>query len=256
MRKRFFITFLLLSGVSLLAGELYQLGTINSMMKGYYERVKDISEIESFADMGLGTTTKLGEVIGIDGRFYLADANGNVKQISGNTEVPYLTAVKFSPDDSFNVDYVRSAKDFYTLLETHLKGNNIFYSIRVGGSFQNINARSEDFLDNKPIPLGEWVKNHQKIFTFKNISGTLVIFKCPEYINGIGVGGYHAHFISDDKKFGGHVFDFSIIKGKVLIETDYEMNLMLPKTDKFQKADLNGSKEEDENQIRAIETKN
>lgn len=249
------LSLILFLSSGMFSGQLYQLGTINSMMKGYYEEVKDINEVKSFANMGLGTSTELGEVIGVDGEFYLADANGNTKQMSGETQIPYLTAVNFSSYDSFKVDYVKNAKDFYALLEKKLKGNNIFYAIRVDGSFQSIDARSEDFLGDKPVPLGEWIKNHQKSFTFKNISGTLVIFKCPDYINGIGVGGYHIHFISNDKKVGGHVFDFSIIKGKASIETIYEMNLILPETEKFQKANLTASQSKADDSIKAIETK-
>ncbi|MEI6055921.1 MAG: acetolactate decarboxylase [Lentisphaerota bacterium] len=250
-----FSAFILFLSSGIFAGQLYQLGTINSMMKGYYEGVMEINEVKSFANMGLGTTTKLGEVVGIDSKFYLADPNGNAKQMNGKTQVPYLTAVSFSPDNSFKVDYVKNSKDFYALLEKKLKGDNIFYAIRVDGSFQSVEARSEDFLGDEPVPLGEWIKNHQKSFTFKNISGTLVIFKCPECISGIGVGGYHAHFLSNDKKVGGHVFDFTIIKGKVSVETIYEMNLILPETEKFQKADLSGANDKSADMIKAIETK-
>lgn len=32
---------------------------------------------------------------------------------------------------------------------------------------------------------------------------------CPEFIGLINVAGYHFHFISDDKSFGGHVMEFS-----------------------------------------------
>lgn len=256
MRKLFLSIVLFAAAYTSFAGEIYQLGTIESMMKGYYESVKDIGEIKSFANMGLGTTTILGEVVGIDGKFYLADANGNAKQMSGKTQIPYLTAVNFAPDNSFKVDYVKNAKDFYALLGKKLKGDNIFYAIRVDGSFQKVEARSEDFFEEKAVPLAEWLKTHQKSFTFNNISGTLVIFKYPQYMNGIGVGGYHAHFISNDKKFGGHVFDFSIIKGKVSLETIYEMNLILPETAKFQKADLsNNTKDKGSDMIKAIETK-
>ncbi|HBM15398.1 MAG TPA: acetolactate decarboxylase [Lentisphaeria bacterium] len=239
------------------AGELYQLGTIDSMMKGYYEEVKDISEVKAMASMGLGTTTELGEVIGIDKKFYLADAKGNVKQLSAKTLTPYMTCSSFNSKISFRQNTpVNSSKEFYTMLEKkYLEGENIFYAIRVDGTFQKVDARSEDSFTGKPEPLAEWLKTHQKSFVFNNIQGTLVIYKYPQYMNGIGVGGYHAHFLSDNRKFGGHVFDFSLINGKVSIEPYYQITLMLPETDKFVKADMGSLNNDEKESIHKIETK-
>jgi len=46
---------------------------------------------------------------------------------------------------------------------------------------------------------------NRPVFEAENISGTLVGFYCPDYIGNINAKGHHFHFISDDKKWGGHV---------------------------------------------------
>jgi acetolactate decarboxylase len=53
-------------------------------------------------------------------------------------------------------------------------------------------------------PLTEVVAE-QHVFELANVSGTMLGFRFPAYVEGIEVSGYHLHFISSDRRRGGHV---------------------------------------------------
>jgi acetolactate decarboxylase len=234
------------------SSELYQLGMLNSLLKGIYSPVATIEEVKGFADMGLGCGTKIGEVVGVDGKFYLCGPYGDVASMSSTDGVPYLTAVKFKPDITFEVKDVSNSEELFAKIDKTLdKGPNVFYAIRIDGAFNWVKARSEDFMET-PVPLTEWVKAHQHVFTWKDIKGTMVAFRCPDYVNGIGVGGYHTHFISEDRKFGGHVFDFDTKEAKVQVEVLYSIMVTVQSSPDFLKADFEGKSSEEINRVEKL----
>ena len=51
-------------------------------------------------------------------------------------------------------------------------------------------------------PLTEVVAD-QHVFELADVAGTMLGFRFPAYAEGIEVGGYHLHFISDDRRRGG-----------------------------------------------------
>ncbi|MGB6152245.1 MAG: acetolactate decarboxylase, partial [Pricia sp.] len=71
------------------------------------------------------------------------------------------------------------------------------------------------------------------------VSGTIVGFYCPDFIGNINVKGFHFHFISDDKKLGGHVMDFKTTQPlhvEVDKKTDY--HFVLPDNTDFENVSL------------------
>ena len=45
--------------------------------------------------------------------------------------------------------------------------------------------------------------------------GTLVGVRCPSWVGGLNVPGYHWHFLSEDRTVGGHVLDCRVLEGRV-----------------------------------------
>ena len=56
------------------------------------------------------------------------------------------------------------------------------------------------------VPLVQ-VAAQQPEFERRDVTGTLVGFWTPEYAGRLNVPGYHLHFLSDDRKFGGHLLE-------------------------------------------------
>jgi len=111
--------------------------------------------------------------------------------------------------------------------------------LRAEGKFDYLKVRSVPAQKRPYRLLAEAVKG-QTIFEHQAITGTLVGFWSPAFIGQAGVPGYHFHFISADKSFGGHVLD---LRFKVLdIQLDRCSGLMLvtPENGDYFNADLEG----------------
>jgi acetolactate decarboxylase len=77
------------------------------------------------------------------------------------------------------------------------------------------------------------VVEKQPVFEFRHIRGTIVGFRLPEFMKNINVPGYHLHFITEDKKAGGHVL--AMETGDIQIRLDYtsELNVSLSESEEF-----------------------
>jgi acetolactate decarboxylase len=85
----------------------------------------------------------------------------------------------------------------------------------------------------------------QPVFQLETVKGTMVGFRCPVFAAGLNVPGYHFHFISDDRKSGGHVLDARLLAGAVGIDATPAFLLALPSDAAFTKADLSTDKPAD-----------
>jgi acetolactate decarboxylase len=57
----------------------------------------------------------------------------------------------------------------------------------------------------------------------------MVGFRFPAYAEGIEVGGYHLHFISDDRTRGGHVLDSRTAASlRVRLDPSNDLHVELP----------------------------
>ena len=66
---------------------------------------------------------------------------------------------------------------------------------------------------------------------FQDIKGTIVDFYCPDYFAGLNVVPYHLHFITEDRKAGGHVLEFIIKDVELLVDYTSELRMILPDTE-------------------------
>ena len=73
----------------------------------------------------------------------------------------------------------------------------------------------------------------QKDFSFERLYGTLVCVYYPDYMHGINAAGWHLHFISQDRKLGGHVFRVSFVSGECLLQKMDRIEIQLPKEAAF-----------------------
>jgi acetolactate decarboxylase len=126
---------------------------------------------------------------------------------------------------------------------------NVFYALKITGTFQIMTTRSVPSQQKPYKPLSEVVKT-QPVFTMRNVEGTVVGFRCPSYVKGINVSGYHLHFLTADRKAGGHVLDFKVEKATMELDETREFLLILPSDKAFFSADLATDREKE---LKAVE---
>ena len=141
-------------------------------------------------------------------------------------------ATFFDADMKFPSGEVSDYRTLQQFIDSRLPTKNIPYAIKIEGEFSYVKTRSVPAQD-KPYPvLAEVVKN-QSVFEFKNIEGTLIGFRMPDYMQDVNVAGYHMHFLSRDKTKGGHLLECAVKSGEVKVDATGRFVMELPQSADF-----------------------
>lgn len=216
-----------------------QISTIDALLTGVYDGETTLSQLAGWGDFGIGTFNALdGEMVLLDGTFYQVKGSGEIIRPVGSTQTPFATVTFFQPESSYRVAELDYA-GLKTVIDNHLVSANLFFAIRIEGTFRFVKTRSVPAQE-KPYPPLVEVTANQPEFETDSVSGTLSGFYCPPFVTGINVPGYHLHFISDDEAFGGHVLAFEMTEGVLEIDRINNFELILPSDNDFLEADLTG----------------
>ncbi len=237
-----FITAVLTLATFAEAGEegdtIFQTSTIDALMDGVYDGDFTFGALKKRGDFGIGTFNGLdGEMIAVDGVFYRVRSDGKVFVAPDAARTPFAAVTFFEADRTVTLAKEMSCKELEDYIETLLPSKNIFYALRVEGSFKNVKTRSVPKQERPFPPLTEAVKR-QSYFELEDARGTMAGFWLPEYVKNLNAAGFHLHFITSDKEAGGHVLGCTT--GDVKIEIDYStgLDISLPETSDFLNADL------------------
>lgn len=207
---------------------LYQVSTIDALLSGVYDSVATVGSVAEHGNFGLGTFAALdGELILLDGIIYQAAVDGAVNVMPPATGTPFIAVTRFEPDQVLEVPTAQDYMAFQQWLEDKLPSRNIFYAVRVEGGFASITYRSVPPQKKPYAPLAE-ITREQIVFERKNITGTLIGFWCPAFAKGVNVPGFHLHFLSADRRHGGHVLNFSVEQATVGVDETAGWDIKLP----------------------------
>ncbi len=207
---------------------IHQLSTYDALLSGFYDGQTRLSELMRAGDFGIGTFDRLdGEMVALDGKIYQVRHDGQVRVMPDSVRTPYADVCYFRPDQHLASNRFFDFKSFQSFLDSVLVNPNLFYAVKVKARFQSMTTRSVAAQQKPYEPLVEAVKK-QAVFQFKDVSGTLVGFRIPAFAKGINVPGYHFHFLSDDRRQGGHVLDGQWVGMIVQIDEIRKFHLVLP----------------------------
>ncbi len=216
-----------------------QVSTIDALVAGLYDGTMSCSRLLQYGNVGIGTFDRLeGEMIVLDGTVYQVKADGRVYTPDPNVKTPFAAVCRFGADDTIDLKKGLNFKELEEAIDASISNKNLFYAIKITGTFSYMKTRSVPAQDKPYPPLAEITKK-QSVFEMKNISGTIVGFRCPPYVQGINVPGYHLHFISDDRARGGHILGLETDTGICALDRCNQFFLVLPtEGEAFQKVDL------------------
>jgi acetolactate decarboxylase len=224
---------------------IYQTSTIDALLLGVYDGTTRFGELHAHGDFGLGTLQALdGEMVALDGVFYQVRADGTVRTVADGMTTPFAVVTWFEPDISLSIDEPVNLSGLEGELQRAYPSENLFYAIRIDGTFSQLTARSVPAQEKPYPPLVDAVKN-QTVFAFNDIEGSVVGFWSPAFVDGINVPGYHLHFIAADRSSGGHVLDFVITEGTAMIDPSTAFTLVLPEEGDFHTVTLGGDHGDD-----------
>jgi acetolactate decarboxylase len=217
---------------------LFQVSTIDALLQGVYDGFYTFEDLKAHGDFGIGTFDSLdGEMIALDGDYYQIKADGVAYPVPGDMTSPFSTVTYFQADQTIAVQNAGNFTEISRQLDEKLPSRNAFYAIQIDGTFPYIKTRSVPKQD-KPYPrLADVVKN-QSVFEFYNATGSVVGIWAPDLSKGLNVPGYHFHFITADRKAGGHILELQVNEGEAQVDITPGFAMQLPTTGDFYNVDL------------------
>ncbi|HUO09396.1 MAG TPA: acetolactate decarboxylase [Phycisphaerae bacterium] len=216
---------------------LYQVSTSTALVEGIYQGAVRVGTLLKHGDLGLGTFENLdGEMVIADGEVFHVRSDGSVQKCDDDALSPFAAITRFVPDTAVTLEQCPDLSHLTSRLDALRISNNFFFALRVEGHFDYVLTRAmRRTAEGVPLIQAAAV---QPQFEFHNISGTLVGFWTPEYAKTLNVPGYHLHFISDDRKSGGHLLQCRGANLSLQIQREGDYHIALPETEDFYKADL------------------
>ncbi|MEO6909176.1 MAG: acetolactate decarboxylase, partial [Abditibacteriaceae bacterium] len=217
---------------------LFQTSTIQALGLGLYDGDMTFGDVLKHGNFGLGTCQSLnGEVVILGGKAYQVRSDGKVFEIPNNAKTPFAMVTPFEADRTLRVDKSLDFSALQQWLDSVLPTPNIPYAIEITGTFNSITTRSVPVQKEPFPPLAEAVK-HQNEFTFNNVNGTMVGFRMPSFLGQVNVPGFHFHFLTADRKHGGHVLKVQTKDVIVQIQFIRNFQLNIPNLNSFDKANF------------------
>ena len=223
---------------------LFQVSTSAALVEGLYQGAVRVSRLLRHGDFGLGTFIDLdGEMVVLKGVCYRVASDGVVTNVEGDRLIPYAVVTRFSAEFAKRSQQVNSFSELVAICDGLRSSENVFFAFRVEGKFSLVKTRVM-----KAVSQGTGLKaasSRQEEFNFEDQEGTLVGLWSPGFAGSFSVPGYHFHFLSADRKRGGHVLECRAVDVTIDGCAMHEMHVSLPETEEFLQADLSRDPNDD-----------
>ncbi len=218
--------------------DLFQYSTLDTLMAGVYDGEMTFGELKQHGDFGLGTFNTLdGEMVELDHKVFQVKSDGVAYPVTDNQKLPFAVVKYFSTDQTVEVAAGLDCGRMESFLDSRLPSLNVPYAIKISGVFTQLKTRSVPSQTEPYPPLAEVVKT-QSTFDFQDVEGTMVGFRLPSYMAGVNAAGYHLHFLTADRKAGGHVLGCQVQKVTAEIDVTSDWSMILPNDPAFYQVDL------------------
>ena len=217
---------------------LFQYSTLTTLQAGVFDGDMTFGELKQHGDLGLGTFNTLdGEMVEVDHQVYQVKSDGVAYPVADTMKAPFAEVTYFGADQTIQVGDPLDCPHLQSYLDSRLPSFNVPYAIKISGVFAQLQTRSVPQQAKPYPPLAEVVKK-QSTFQFTNVSGVMVGFRMPAYLGGVGAAGYHLHFLTDDRKAGGHVLSCQVQRVTAEIDTLSGLDMTLPSDPAFYHVNL------------------
>lgn len=184
---------------------LFQTSTYAALADGLYDGELTIGELKRHGDFGHGTFNGLdGEMVVLDGVVYQIRPGGAATAAPDETLTPFAAVTPFEPDQKHTLSGAPDYAALQSQLDQLLPDADRPYAIKIAGAFAAIQLRAPHKAERPYPPLTDALAT-QVIRDYQSIDGTMVGFYFPRHMAGLQFPGYHFHFISADRRTGGHV---------------------------------------------------
>ena len=217
---------------------LYISAPFVGLADGVFDGEVTFAELKRHGDLGLGAITGSdGELVLLDGRCHQVKGDGSVVALPDSQTTPYAIAAFFGLEWELELTEAVDLPALLLLLDSKLGAPGLPYAFRIEGTFPQVRTRSVAGQKPPYRRLIEVIKD-QVTFDLENVSGTIVGFRVPGYLEGVNVPGYHMHFLTADRKAGGHLLAFRASRLRVAADSLTSVHVQLPRSPRFSTKDF------------------
>jgi len=228
---------------------LYQVSTIGALTEGVYDGTVTVGELRRHGDLGLGTFDTLdGEMVTLDGRVWRVRADGRAEEAADAETTPFAAVTFLEADHTGSIEGAYDLAALEELLDRLVPTKNVPCAVRLDGTFARVKTRSVP-RQTRPYPRLAVVVEQQPTFEFQKVRGTVVGFRCPEWMGGLNVPGWHLHFLTEDRTAGGHVLELTVERVRLALDSCTALHVALPTDGAFWAADLSAEEPTDLDRI-------
>ncbi|MDO4503233.1 MAG: acetolactate decarboxylase [Coriobacteriia bacterium] len=210
---------------------LNQVSILQSLSQGDFLGSVTVGELRTLGDTGIGTFDGLeGELVMIGGDVFQCRADGLTVAATDAMTVPFADVTFMDADYIFELEGPLTFEGLCAELgnEARSYNPNLFYMATIDCQLAEITVRSALPRWSGSSTLAEHMVTAQKTFSRTEVAGTIVALYCPPFMSSINLPGWHLHFISEDRSFGGHILDLRLDRGFVTMDQTRGFSMILP----------------------------
>ncbi len=217
---------------------VYQVSTLGALSGGVMAGDTTCGTLEENGDFGIGTFNGLdGEMVVLNGIVYQVPVSGVPRVVKPGVKTPFAEVKFFEPEKNATAEDLASLDALKAFVDSLLPSRNFVFAVRLDGTFSHVKARSVP-KQKPPYPTLDQVVAEQTVFELDGVTGTMVGFFYPDYLSGVNQAGYHFHFLTGDRKAGGHVLDCSVDNTLLKLDQAEGLELEFPDSPDFEGATL------------------
>lgn len=200
---------------------IYHYSVMDGMRNGIYKGEHHVAHLAKKGDFGLGTYNLLdGEMIVKDGVFYRIRSDGSIEKADPASQSPFNSLTNFEADTTVLFTFSGDFGELQSYILSLLPSKNLPYAVQVKLTLKTIIAGGAEKLAHSDTTGLAALMIKRPLYEGKNVRGTMVGFYNPAYMSNVDLSPFHFHFISDDKKFGGHLIDAKVDNTTVKLMLD------------------------------------
>jgi len=210
---------------------IWHYSMIDAMRRGIYEGTYTVKELKTHGNFGLGTFNHLnGELIALDGIIYRIPPSGKVEVASEDLRSPFTSLTFFKADLDKTIYFTGNLEELQEKILPMLFTQNLPYAIKIEASWSDITVGgAEPVSPTDTTELATLMKRRPQ-YKKENVKGTMVGYFTPSLLSNVDLSPFHFHFISEDKKFAGHLMSGQLRNAEMKIYLDdksgYDVELL------------------------------
>jgi len=219
-------------------GRIFHYSVMDAMRNAVYHGERSVGDLRREGDFGLGTFNGLdGELILLDGIFYRVAPDGTVAPAPDAAKIPFAALTFWGGGQNIKLVTDGSFDNLLYKLREALPSKNVFYAIRIPCTFSEITVGGAEKVDEGDTTGLAVLMKNRPLYKAKNVAGTIVGFYNPPYLGGVDLSPFHFHFLSADRRFGGHLVSGRLAAAGVeaWVEPKNSYEIQLPDNDGFRK---------------------